>query len=238
MSKYSFTLKNINTFEIEKKYNMLIGSFSTKISELASTREIQNFRFVDETMRSHSFIITFNNLLNKELPTSTNIHCFWCRHSFNTPPIGCPIAYISSILYKNYYSELNKDMYSIKGPITEKLQEFLTNSKQIEEKDFYITDGMFCSFDCCLSFINDNNDPLYNNSENLLRQYFYTFFNKDIDIKQAPSWRLLDKFGGHLTIDQFREKITTNNYINLKEIIKVPPASKFLGFLFEKKIKL
>ena len=238
MTKFSFTLKDINIYEIENKYNISTLSFSiTKISELASTPITQNYTFVDETMRSHSCAISMSKLLNRKLPLSTNIYCFWCRHSFVNPPLGCPIEYLPSILYKKYYSELSKDIYSIKGPITTKMKEICKCCDQIDKKDYYITDGIFCSFNCCLAFINDNNDPLYANSENLLCQYFYLFFDKTITINPAPSWRLLETYGGHLSITQFRENFNTINYINLHETIKSLPASKSLGFLFEKKIK-
>jgi len=238
MTKFSFTLKNINIYEVEKKYNISTLSFSTtKISELASTPVTTNYTFVDETMRSYSYVISMSKLLNKELPLSTNIHCFWCRHPFTNPPIGCPIKYIPSILYKTYYSELSKDIYSIKGSVTPNMQKSCKNCDQIDKKDYYITDGIFCSFNCCLAFINNTNDKLYHDSLNLLLQYFYCFFDKSIIIEPAMSWRLLENCGGHLSITQFRENFNTINYINLHETIESIPTFKTLGFLFEKKIK-
>jgi len=237
MTKFSFTLKNINMYEIEKKYNLSILSIpTTKISTLASTPTTTNYTFVDETMRSHSYIISMSKLLNKELPTTTNIHCFWCRDAFTTPPIGCPIKYIPHILFKSYYSELSKDIYSIKGPITPEMYTDYSDKDNINEKNYYITDGIFCSFNCCLAFIHDTNDILYSDSLNLLAQYFYCFFDKTISINPAPSWRLLKNYGGHLSIQKFRENFNNITYIDLHETIKTRPALQSLGFLFEKKI--
>ena len=246
MPKYFFTLKNIDTFAIEDKYNICTRNFSlTKISQLSSTPITQNYIFVDETMQTQSCIITMSKLLNKKLPLSTKIHCFWCRYPFCNPPIGCPIEYVSHILYKHYYSELSKDTYSIKGSITPKMQELIQNLikdkndnlNKIDNKNFYLTDGIFCSFNCCLAFIKNNSSLIYTESENLLCQYFHNFFNKKIIIEPAPSWRLLINYGGHLSIEQYRKNFNIICYKNLQEIVKVIPGTKVLGFLFEKKIK-
>ena len=123
MTKFSFTLKNINIYKIEQKYSLSTLTYTTtKISELASTPITQNYTFLDETMHSHSCIISLSKLLNKELPTKTNIHCFWCKHAFKNPPIGCPIEYISSsdtflnILFGNYSFlefSINIDYYKV-----------------------------------------------------------------------------------------------------------------------------
>ena len=238
MTKFSFTLKDINIYQIEQKYSLsTLTCTTTKISELASTPITQNYTFLDETMHSHSCIISMSKLLNKELPKKTNIHCFWCKHTFKNPPIGCPIDYISSILFKKYYSELSKDTYSIKGTITPNIKKLLKSCNQIDDNDYYITDGIFCSFNCCLAYILDTNNPLYIDSENLLRQFFYTFFSKTINITPAASWRLLDIFGGHLSINKFRKNFNTITFNNLNEPMKSIPGSRSIGFLFEKKIK-
>ena len=51
------------------------------------------------------------------------------------------------------------------------MQKSCKNCDQIDKKDYYITDGIFCSFNCCLAFINNTNDKLYHDSLNLLLQY-------------------------------------------------------------------
>jgi len=239
MTKFTFTLKDVNIYDIENKYGISTLAFSTtKISNLASTPiTTQNHTFVDETMQTHSCVISMSNLLNTELPYSTNISCFWCRHPFANPPIGCPVEYIPSIFFKKYYSEQSKDSYSIKGSITPQIQQMLRNSDQIDEKNYYITDGIFCSFNCCLAFIRDVDNYLYSQSENLLLQYFHTFFNQNILVNPAPSWRLLNTYGGHLSIEKFRSDFNTVTFHELNETVKHIPRSKSLGFLFEKKIK-
>ena len=69
--------------------------------------------------KNHKCIIHLYDLIGKPLPLNTDIYCFWCKHSFNSIPIGCPLSYDNT-------------------------------------NDIYITDGLFCSFNCTLAYINDN----------------------------------------------------------------------------------
>lgn len=40
------------------------------------------------------FKVTMFDCVNKtELPMTTNIPCWWCRYTFDTPPIGCPLEF-------------------------------------------------------------------------------------------------------------------------------------------------
>ena len=81
------------------------------------------------------------------------------------------------------------------------------------EKDFFETDGIFCSFNCCLSFIKSNEyNSVYNLSENLLHLMYYKFFNKNDKLTEAPSWRLLRQYGGNLSIEDFRKNFNNVNY--------------------------
>ena len=244
MPKYSFTLQNISPHQIDKKYNISTLNFITKITDLESTPKVQSYTFIDETMKSHTCTITMLDYLNKPLPITTPIHCFWCRHSFKNMPLGCPLEYIPSVLLKNYYSELHKDNYTIKGHITPRIITLISqletsNDKfTIEKKDYYLTDGIFCSFNCCLAFIQENKDKkLYDNSQHLLFKLFNSFFENNFEINTAPSWRLLTKYGGSLSIEKYRNSFNKIIYNNLNEFIQKLTVCKPVGFLFEKKIK-
>jgi hypothetical protein len=41
----------------------------------------------------------------------------------------------------------------------------------------------------------------------LLNKIYKEYFGKESEIICAPSWKLIDKYGGYLTIEQFREKM-------------------------------
>ena len=84
---------------------------------------------------------------------------------------------------------------------------------------FYEVDGIFCSFECCLAFIQENkNIPLYVHSKSLLIKMYSEMYNEIKVIENAPSWRLLKAYGGNLEIDEFRasfNRITYNESYSL-----------------------
>ena len=109
---------------------------------------------------------------------------------------------------------------------------------EIENKEYYITDGIFCSFNCCLAFIKDNwYNSMYSNSETLLNQIYNKLFNNTQKFLEAPSWRLLKDYGGGLTIQEFRQSFNKIEYIDNNDYLIEYPKCKPCGFIFEKKIK-
>ena len=93
--------------------------------------------------------------------------------------MGCPIKYIPSQLVKNYYSEITKDNYKIRENISKNKREKFEQNQliDIEKKEYYLVDGMFCSFNCCLAFIRENNtNPMYALSKNLLARIYKDIF--------------------------------------------------------------
>jgi len=246
MAPYTFTLKNIIPHDIEKKYGLSTLNYTTKIQDLITSPVTQNYTFIDETMKAHACAISMFDKLAKPLPMHTDISCFWCRHAFSNCPIGCPINYIPPILIKKYFSEVNKDTYTIKGPIPEAIASRIKTNPhshpdshfKMDKNNYYITDGIFCSFNCCLAFIIKNKKtPIYFNSEYFLKQIFYSFFDKNLEINEAPSWRLLTAYGGFMSIEKFRDSFNKVVYTDLHEYITHIPVSKPIGFLFEQKIK-
>lgn len=129
------------------------------------------------------FKTTRTNSCFEEYPEKTNILCGWCRHSFESRPIGIPIKKI---------------------------------------KDIYWMEGCFCSFNCCLAFLNDHfekhkerQDPLYINSIFYLKDLFASVSSQEL--KPASDWRLLEKVStGSMTIEQFRADFHFNRTSNVK----------------------
>tara|TARA_B100001094_G_C18128567_1_gene770904 strand:- start:144 stop:827 length:684 start_codon:yes stop_codon:yes gene_type:complete len=82
---------------------------------------------------------------------------------------------------------------------------------------FYVY-GDFCSLECCLRHTVDN----FNNDYeiiSLIKLYSNVIMgNKNEDISIAPNKLLLKKFGGSLTIEQYRDKFNNNIHD-----IKIPP---------------
>ena len=255
--KYTFTLKNINTEKIDTKYGITIISNietnnerpnnTTNLSELADiSNSIEIVSFLDESKRLYQCNVSMIDFTTKKNCKSLNYHCYWCRHSFNTSPIGCPIKYNSTNAVKTYYSEISKDTYIIKENISKIKKKIIDTvmdtekySLTLNEKEFYDTDGIFCSFNCCKAFIKENkHNILYEQSENLLVKLYNDINNcsdPNIVINCAPSWRLLREYGGHLSIQQFRENFNKSSF-EYDGIIRKNIFNP-IGSLFEEKIK-
>lgn len=207
--KQTFILYNINIKEIDKKYNIHIKSNiddsaqntmnKTSLEELSNNNKTKHFIYLDEAKKNKKcFITMIDHVTNNLIENKTKLNCFWCRHTFNTNTIGCPIKFVD---------------------------------------DAYYCDGVFCSFNCCKSFINNNQlNSLYSKSNYLLQNLYKKIYNIDTLIEPAPHWRLLKTYGGHLTINEFRELfykkdfIPSDNYINL-------PICQMIGWLYEERIK-
>lgn len=227
--KRNFTLKNIDINNVNSKYGLAMISNiekenkeeklnTTNITDVISIESEHRISFLDENKRDQKCIVTMVEWLNmKSLPEKTNLHCYWCKNNFASRPIGCPIKFVNSSIEKSYTSQITKDKYYMKENVTKtKLKSILSKPFQgIDivpiENDHYLTDGVFCSFNCVVAFIKDNNnDIFYRESYSLIHSMYEEFSGKKISkIFPAPHWRLLKDYGGHLSIDEFRQTFNT-----------------------------
>lgn len=265
--KHYFVLRGIDPVEIDAKYSFYVPTSAiyspapvempekeetpkisrTKITDLSHKHKEQHtFSYLDESKKEHTCIVTMiHHADQKSIPEKTSISCFWCRHGFETHPIGCPIQYIPERIVKNYYSEITKDNYTLRENISQKqlsenIEAYKKNKMEMNKRDFYITDGIFCSFNCCLAFIHSSHtNPLYINSENLLNHLYMTVFgDKALPIEPASSWRLLKSYGGMLSIEEFRKNFYNVDYNDIDNIVVPFSTSRSIGFLFEKQVRI
>lgn len=250
--KYTFTLQGINIAKINHTYGINVSDKemieddkpsvnTTKLTELNTdkcTPEV--ISFLDESKRLHTCQVSMIDFQSRMDVNLLRYHCFWCRHPFDTRPIGCPIKYVSSQAEKKYHSHISRDTYTIKENVTTKRRMILDESDQLSIKigEYYETDGVFCSFNCCQSWVNDNkHNRIYDRSTMLLMKMYNTIMGtRMIVISPAPHWRVLETYGGHLNIIKFREgfnKVDYECHGNTKPVLKFLP----LGTLFEEKIK-
>lgn len=251
-SKYIFTLKGMNikcindTYGIsipknEKNDNEKHSSNTTRLTELDTkkgTPEVVSF--LDESKRLHTCHVSMIDFKSRMDINLLRYNCFWCRHPFDTHPIGCPVKYVASQAQKTYHSHISRDIYTIKEDITSKRRKEMDNTEQLFLKigEYYETDGVFCSFNCCKAWINDNkHNRLYDFSNVLLMKMYNAIMDtKMVNISSAPHWRTLEQYGGHLNILKFREgfnKVDYEFHGNTKNIPKFLP----IGTLFEENIK-
>lgn len=122
--------------------------------------------------------------------------CFWDKHEFEGEGVMCPIFYKPKQIVKKkreYYINENVENDS---KIIDDI--FKINKNEI----FY--DDKFCSVNCCLAWIEDNNtNPKYKNSKYIL---FKEIAKLDTKIPmKANHWKTLKIFGGFLDIEEFRK---------------------------------
>lgn len=225
---------NFYSFSDKKEYSNSNSNFikTTNIQDIL-TNDVLKQEKTDIFFEKNDDIITMLEYIKGETSLEkSDLKCFWCRHSFDTNPISCPINYNNNQLEKNYYSQITKDRYIIKENIdNEKYDCALKNLKDINDKnkginlvkkDFYISDGVFCSYNCCLAFINDNkHNCFYSNSKSLLLNIYRNIYGKDKKLFPSPSWRLLKDYGGNASIEQFRECFNNVNYIEINKISEI-----------------
>jgi hypothetical protein len=247
-SKYTFTLTNIDIVKVHKKYNLRENNencvkqekCTTKLTDLNNdkcTPEI--ISFLDEAKKSHTCYVSMIDFSSKMNINLLRYHCFWCKHPFETQPIGCPINYVSPQAVKKYHSHISKELYTIKENITCNRKNKINNDNiYLNFDEYYETDGVFCSFNCCKSYIlNNKHDRMYDHSEMLLtKMYNELLKTKNVTINSAPHWRLLEQYGGHLNIIQFRDSFNNIDYEFHGQTKKLP---NFLavGTMYEEKIK-
>jgi len=94
---------------------------------------------------------------------------------------------------------------------------------------FYVR-GCFCSFNCAMAYNFDK--KFYNKWEYsaLLHFLYKTIHQKYVKIIPAPSKELLKMYGGHLTIEEFRENFLTND---TSSNILFPPVISILPVIEE-----
>jgi len=245
--KRNFVLKNIDIATVNSNYGLIIISnlnkdkedskTITKITDVISPDIEYSITFLDENKKDINCIATMvDALYNNKLPSSTCIKCFWCKNGFEWIPIGCPIKYVNPLIEKSYISQITKDKYYMRENIIKSKLKNLVNIDQNFEItslpfNHYLTDGIFCSFNCCLAFIKDNpHDILYKESYSLLHCMYFDLVGKQMaKIVQSPHWRLLKDFGGHLSIDDFRKNLNIVDYkfmFNLRDMHSISKVYK------------
>lgn len=229
---------------------------SAKKSEVDNTENFKknNYREDEDEIKN---IITMQDFYSGNIiPDKTDINCFWCRHGFDNRPISCPINYKNNQLEKKYYSEITKDKYIIKENIDNEKYAYFSNKIDLDksdndknesinvknkgiklvEKNYYISDGIFCSFNCCLAFINENkNNNFYNNSKSLLLNIYSNLGGCVEKLIPAPSWRILKKYGGSMEIEEFRNTFNTSTFVEINTISEFLKF-KTLGFYYTSNI--
>ena len=89
--------------------------------------------------------------------------------------------------------------------------------------DTFEAEGIFCSFNCIISYLSEHVDYRYKESFTLLGMLYRRIFGvvkKMTDITPAPSWKLLKDYGGFMSIDEFRKCLQRVDFRTLHQALK------------------
>jgi hypothetical protein len=159
---------------------------TTKISEL----ENRDLSFQKDTKNTYQVKVSSVAFTKKAYT------CFWDTCEFNHTPVYCPIHIKSTPEIKEYTSTINNKVYKIQDTIN------------IADGTEIFVDGTFCSVECALAFIHANrHQHVYKDSEMLL----YHIYQCN-GVHPAAHWRLLEKYGGNMTLEMFRKSFSNLSY--------------------------
>jgi hypothetical protein len=103
------------------------------------------------------------------------------------------------------------------------LPEKFTNNK-------YYVFGVFCSFSCMFAYNEDMNDFRKQTRNSLIKKLYKDIFGFDCNIKHAGPREILEKFGGIVKIEAFRDSKSICNKIHK---INIPPTIPLLSYYEE-----
>lgn len=225
--KFKLPLKDLFT-----KYEMKFNESLITTLDIDPDEKMETLSFMDEARKVHKCMLSKIDFQN-----SQDYCCFWDRYPLGNQSInsiGCPIVHVPNVISRTYFSEITKEKFMVKESVTTNQIISPDIYVKLEPNDFYETDGIFCSFNCCLAFIRENkHNILYKNSELLLFRIHNDFFG-NTKVYPAPSWRILKMFGGTVDIVSFRQNFSKVDYEG-KGIYK--PHFKSIAHAFEEKIK-
>jgi hypothetical protein len=197
-------------------------------------KEIIKTTLPSNTSLKFNIVTTFDK--NKDV---RKIKCFHCKHYVPETdlPLSLPIKYYPKTRYtvqrhcalintKIEKNSENENMILFKETYTDKQYEKLQNKENISE-EYFNCEGVFCSFNCMSSYCREQNinNIKYRESFMLILMMYKKFFGKiPYKLQDAPSWKLLEEFGGHLTIEEFRKSFQTVKYTdNNRYFIRIVP---------------
>jgi len=192
------------------------------VTELLHEKSKRSYYFLDNRKIQNKF---WRNLIDitttGPLPHTTENPCWWCRNTFSTNPIGCPLKY-------NPHKEEN----------TKIDEKFKKAGIKTSTNDFFETEGLFCSFPCCKAFIIDQKSCVkYKESLALLSLLLIKLYGKIVEIPTAPSWKIIKEYGGHLTIEEYRATFGKLEY-TLTVNMRRPYMFCSSSYIEESRIKL
>lgn len=256
-TKTTFLLKDINVEDLARRYDFPMETVEVHELEIPSdVTELSvepTVEYHDLSRRTQTAVVTFVDYIGNFLPEQTDIFCEWCRHPFDTVPLGVPVKYIPSEAIKRYKSDTItrltvepitetrrrelRDDYGVISLFTQNPNDFSHNTLLLKN-GYYMCDCMVCSPQCMLAVINDRKgDPLFSRSRMYANRIIRDLYGQNADIKPAGSYRLLKPYGGPLDITEFRENFSRVLYTDLRNPVMEHPSLKMFGCLHRREVR-
>ena len=207
----TFLLKNIIPNELYNKYKA--GYFNRPVPEkikLTSINDSLKSIHPEQKYQAVKFIVTntanvekfiTNRQTNQTSQTSKDSQntcggrCDYCKQDFEHQSVGYPIAYEPK-------QHLKSD-----------------NTYHIDH--LFWVEGACCSYECCLAFVKMFKiHALTHDCEILLKLMYKLEYKTDDVLTEAVDFRLLDKNGGPLTLEEWKCKLY--KYVRTNNVIKIP----------------
>lgn len=210
---------SVDPVKVDREFKMIersrdrLSSFNpmvTKLEDLGLNvqADAAHTPFVDiKDIHLKMFTHLCEYLKLKAMPYRTDVCCFHCTETFQTPPIGVPVEFVPSYYLSTIQSEKDDSVTTMRHPIhsTREYDKLVAKGVTVVKRDYFEVDGNFCSFPCMISYYRAHSDRMeYKNSMCLMERLHKRLYNKPLEWRHAPDIRLLKKFGGHLSIDEFR----------------------------------
>ena len=240
-SKISKVSLSENNNETNKNYTTI-----NKLNFTSLTNEPTLTYLLKDKLKIYNYNIMLDTNTGTMMNNNCNIPCYYCRRKFENLPLGIPIKYYPSLYilndnslssskysfnYKENTIKLNKNekerllniLKNNPDIIYENNYETKENKKEhkIITKNFFETDGVVCSFNCMVSFIEEHSyNPLYQNSYNYSYLMYKHIFGK-YPIQhfiRSPSWKLRQEYGGPLNDSDYDKFIQSLPIVESKQI--------------------
>jgi hypothetical protein len=154
-----------------------------------------------------SFFYLRNLVDKKRLPEKTDLCCWHCTEPFHTRPLGLPLKYVPDFFLSTFRSDKEDAQ-----PSVYKTDVYTKECKEdVYMRDYFETEGIFCSFPCMIAYGTARSSKIeYKNWRGLVPRLHKKIYEKELVWRCAPDPRLLKKFGGHLSIEDFRNEEASN----------------------------
>lgn len=244
-------LKNVDLEKVHKKYNIVLPSNITDrdnnkndktiLSDINIHGGCNQMSFLDESKKMNNCQVTMIDSQGKNGiylgKSDVRYHCFWCRNEFDSRVLGCPVKYYPSKYFRVYNSKITGEISSCSDVSNGISSSNMQHGEEVS-REYYLCDGIFCSFNCILAFIKDNSrDPRYEDSCMLLNNIYSKVHNTlTFNITPAPHWRMLKEYGGSMSIKEFRKNFNKYMFTGLGNVDDIDFSR--ISFLFKEDIKI